>query len=666
MSEAEEKTLDDFITLVKYYSPDDVDGVPEMVTSSEDKLELWKQLINKYGPWPPDKPSTTTPEATDEDESDILLPLCSLKGRALIIGIDYTGVEQSRGCISSANQLELSFREQGFTGDIKKLVDDGSIDKLPTKDNIISAAKWLRAGARPGDTMFLYFSGRIVHGGHNEREGSGLLYPADYRKSGHIRGTEIIRSIDAEVPHGCQLLILSDARPGGYTIAKFSHQLISFIESDFTPRNVVGQHSEFKNIQVSQISIHRPRLAEQHHDLAQLFCQTLSSLRKPKEDYSDQVQAKDRFLAMQQERYSNVDSESELISKDTPARYLANWATCSVSELMKTLGERGIPPRRVPIIQNMIRTCFRDVGKTPYELIKAPSLRSVLHGIRDAMHSGSVAPQIDTTHPLAEMLEKPVLPYPVGWQTFGIFPHHTMNSRLHKVIEESSQPRDASLWKPKIGFISSADDILQSPHLCTLAEAISTAESNRECVAFCFKGENPVPGEKIQVFFKSKFDLQGRGWVTYSREDSTVGDRWEPPVNKNNMESQLSGLLWRGRPTANPTTPHPHIGKSEVRGAVADRLLVSPHHRLQLSNFYQYYNNKKLPSVVGTLIEWRGREDKLFDSLISKYGPFPPINNTPLPVGWREAESPAGDIFYKHVDGRKQWVRPNHEITGSV
>ena len=30
----------------------------------------------------------------------------------------------------------------------------------------------------------------------------------------------------------------------------------------------------------------------------------------------------------------------------------------------------------------------------------------------------------------------------------------------------------------------------------------------------------------------------------------------------------------------------------------------------------------------------------------------------PLAEGWRLVESPQGDLFYKHADGRKQWERP--------
>ena len=86
---------------------------------------------------------------------------------------------------------------------------------------------------------------------------------------------------------------------------------------------------------------------------------------------------------------------------------------------------------------------------------------------------------------------------------------------------------------------------------------------------------------------------------------------------------------------------------------------VDAYYRRRLLNFYQRYNPQKLPSCVSTLIQYKGHEEALFDALQKKYGMEPrDIMDDPLAHGWKQVESSRGDIFYKHVDGRKQWERP--------
>ena len=139
-----------------------------------------------------------------------------------------------------------------------------------------------------------------------------------------------------------------------------------------------------------------------------------------------------------------------------------------------------------------------------------------------------------------------------------------------------------------------------------------------------------------------------------------------------NTKQQLAKLIWE---TNQPAGSSPAAGAQRVASASGSpqggygsagnsplnkaRGGVDAMYRRRLLNFYQRYNVQKLPSVVSTLIQYRGHEEALFDALQKKYGAEPrDIMDDQLPHGWKQVESSRGDIFYKNVDGRKQWERP--------
>ena len=80
------------------------------------------------------------------------------RGRALLIGIDrYEHVSQLTGTVNDAHAMRAWISAHpGFgDGDIRMLLDGEA-----TRDNILrSIEEWLIAGTRPGDDVFLYFSG---------------------------------------------------------------------------------------------------------------------------------------------------------------------------------------------------------------------------------------------------------------------------------------------------------------------------------------------------------------------------------------------------------------------------------------------------------------------------------------------------------------------------
>ncbi|KAK0475413.1 caspase domain-containing protein [Armillaria novae-zelandiae] len=83
--------------------------------------------------------------------------------RAVCIGINYRQGKEVKlnGSILDAGNIRDFLMRQGYKADgIRMLTDD--TEKKPTKSNIIEAMSWLVQSAKPGDSLFLHYSG---HGG---------------------------------------------------------------------------------------------------------------------------------------------------------------------------------------------------------------------------------------------------------------------------------------------------------------------------------------------------------------------------------------------------------------------------------------------------------------------------------------------------------------------
>ncbi|KAJ9447837.1 hypothetical protein DIPPA_15164 [Diplonema papillatum] len=180
------------------------------------------------------------------------------------------------------------------------------------------------------------------------------------------------------------------------------------------------------------------------------------------------------------------------------------------------------------------------------------------------------------------------------------------------------------------GYIPAGGDILNSPQLMTVAEAQRVASSHPECHGFSFSGVDASPPHPVWVYFKNKSLVFGGAWTTYLKEQGPAACSPRAP--------------------AAAAAPRPLPAPSGLDAAARQRLL----------RFYELYNPAKLPSVALTLHEYCGREDELFRKLVDYYGPEPPDVELLLPRGWSEVQSPYGDVFYKHIDGRKQWTAPRY------
>ncbi|KAL2275389.1 hypothetical protein FJTKL_02100 [Diaporthe vaccinii] len=100
--------------------------------------------------------------------------------------------------------------------DMVLLTDDQqSPASQPTKQNILRAMHWLVKDARPGDSLFLHYSG---HGGQtkdldgDEQDGyDEVIYPADFRQIGHITDDEMYRIVVQPLQPGTRLTAIFDS-----------------------------------------------------------------------------------------------------------------------------------------------------------------------------------------------------------------------------------------------------------------------------------------------------------------------------------------------------------------------------------------------------------------------------------------------------------------------
>lgn len=87
--------------------------------------------------------------------------------KALLIGINYVGSKhQLNGCINDAHNVrEYLVRDWGFSPDPRDMVmlldvpQNRGTPFYPTGQNMLAAFRWLVTGNRPGDSVWLSYSG---------------------------------------------------------------------------------------------------------------------------------------------------------------------------------------------------------------------------------------------------------------------------------------------------------------------------------------------------------------------------------------------------------------------------------------------------------------------------------------------------------------------------
>eukprot|EP00754_Rhynchopus_humris_P032262 Rhum_TRINITY_DN15393_c0_g1::Rhum_TRINITY_DN15393_c0_g1_i1::g.154241::m.154241 len=166
--------------------------------------------------------------------------LLAVRGRALFVAVDYidsyasnpAAAPPGRESAAAVGVLLSSLRAEGFTGTARVLSDDGDVEALPTKQNIMRGARWLAEGTRAGDGLLLVYAGKTLHGGHKEQGGSGRLVPADFQECGSLRFLDVLSLVSQLMHAEATLLVVCDSFHQGYPAARLANQLLAYPEGD--------------------------------------------------------------------------------------------------------------------------------------------------------------------------------------------------------------------------------------------------------------------------------------------------------------------------------------------------------------------------------------------------------------------------------------------------
>lgn len=116
----------------------------------------------------------------------------------------------------------------------------------PTRANILRALHWLIDGARPGDRLFVHYSG---HGGQTinmdgtERTGfDGTIYPVDHARNGMIVDDELHAVLVKRLPAGVRLTAFFDCCHSGTMLdlpVRYAHHRVYVDPMEEVPHQLV-------------------------------------------------------------------------------------------------------------------------------------------------------------------------------------------------------------------------------------------------------------------------------------------------------------------------------------------------------------------------------------------------------------------------------------------
>ena len=90
---------------------------------------------------------------------------CTGRRKALLIGINYFGQRgQLRGCINDVKNMSTYLNSNfGYAREDMVILTDDQQNPMsqPTKQNILRAMHWLVKDAKPNDSLFFHYSGKI-------------------------------------------------------------------------------------------------------------------------------------------------------------------------------------------------------------------------------------------------------------------------------------------------------------------------------------------------------------------------------------------------------------------------------------------------------------------------------------------------------------------------
>lgn len=141
-------------------------------------------------------------------EFDISHPDYDGVNRAVLIGINYIGQSgELRGCHNDVlNMREYLMDVHKFDQRNIKLLIDDDVHTNPTKKNIMRAFRDVVDVSKPGDKVYIHFSGHGVSVSDNdgdEQDGfDETIAPVDYEASGLIRDDDIMRNLVLPMKRG--------------------------------------------------------------------------------------------------------------------------------------------------------------------------------------------------------------------------------------------------------------------------------------------------------------------------------------------------------------------------------------------------------------------------------------------------------------------------------
>ncbi|CCM05308.1 uncharacterized protein FIBRA_07522 [Fibroporia radiculosa] len=166
------------------------------------------------------EPSSATTASSYPDQAQVLE---MYRDKESVIGINYRGQKRElHGCVNDAKNVKkfLIKRFDYKAENIFMLTDDSSNPHhQPTRANIIDAMHWLVKDAKRHDSLVFHYSG---HGGQTKDldgdEVDGLdevIFPVDYKWTGHIVDDEMHKIMVKHLPRGCRLTALFDSCHSG-------------------------------------------------------------------------------------------------------------------------------------------------------------------------------------------------------------------------------------------------------------------------------------------------------------------------------------------------------------------------------------------------------------------------------------------------------------------
>ncbi|KLO12325.1 hypothetical protein SCHPADRAFT_425975 [Schizopora paradoxa] len=151
---------------------------------------------------------------------------CNRRKKAVCIGINYYGTKDVlKGAVNDAtNVRQFLMKQYGYTRDNIIMLTDSrdenqSRRRLPTRDNIINAMRWLVKDAQPHDSLFFHYSGHGVQvRDKNGDETDGFdeaIVPLDFKREGVIIDDDMHMIMVRPLPLGCRLTALFDSCHSG-------------------------------------------------------------------------------------------------------------------------------------------------------------------------------------------------------------------------------------------------------------------------------------------------------------------------------------------------------------------------------------------------------------------------------------------------------------------